>query len=195
MWLLIITVPLSGLLIPETNAVDKIVQIYTSLSEQNTEFQLSNIGRIGSQLAAINMGVSHPFSGIGLGQYGFYMPEYIPTWAWESSEINLWASSSPDTPWAPTQGLWARILAETGFIGLFLWLSVWITVLRSIWKRYFKLRQIDQQNSILALALFISIFGLMLNGFVSDSLRSLSYWITLGVAWAWLVKFNDKVDQ
>jgi hypothetical protein len=68
-------------------------------------------------------------------------------------------------------------------------------VLRSIWKRYFKLRQIDQQNSILALALFISIFGLMLNGFVSDSLRSLSYWITLGVAWAWLVKFNDKVDQ
>ena len=195
LWLLLIAVLLSGLLIIETNAVDKIVLLYSSLFEQDTEFQLSNIARIGSQLAAINMGLSHPLAGVGLGQYGFYMPDYLPAWAWDSLEINLWASSSPDTAWAPVHGLWARILAETGFVGLFLWLSMWISVLISVWKRYRKLRQMDQQNSILALSLLISILGLMLNGLVADSLRSLSYWITLGVAWAWLSKHTDKVEQ
>ena len=196
LWLLLIAIPLSGLLIIETNAVDKIVQIYySSLFEQDREFQLSNIARIGSQLAAIHMGLSHPLAGVGLGQYGFYMPDYLPTWALDSPEINLWASSSPDTSWAPVQGLWVRILAETGFVGIFLWLSVWISVLISVWKRYRKLRQIDQQNSILPLSLLISILGLMLIGLVSDSLRSLSYWITLGVTWAWLTQRTDKVEQ
>lgn len=193
--LLLIVVPLLGLLIIETNAGNKIVQIYYSLFEQDTSFQLSNIGRIGSQLAAIKMGLSHPLTGVGLGQYGFYMPDYLPPWAWVSPEISLWASSSPDTPWAPVHGLWARILAETGFVGLFLWLSVWICILISVWKRYSKLRQIDQQNRILALSLLISILGLMLNGLVSDSLRSLSYWITLGVTWAWLTKTTNKIER
>jgi len=195
LWVLIITIPLSGVLFLETNAGDKIVQIYHSIFEQDTEFQQSNIARFGSQLTAIKMGLSHPLAGVGLGQYGFDMPDYLPAWAFDSHEINLLASSSSDTPWAPVHSLYARILAETGFVGLFLWLSVWISVLISVWKRYCKLRQIEQQNSILALSLLISILGLMLNGLVMDSLRSLSYWITLGVAWAWLTKPTDEVEQ
>jgi len=186
--LLIITVPLLGVLIIETNAGNKIVYISRSLFEQDTEFQQSNIARSGSQLTGIKMGLNHPLAGVGLGQYGFNMPDYLPAWAWESEEINIWASSSSDTEWAPVHGLWARILAETGFVGLFLWLSVWISVLILVWKRYRKLRQIEKQNSILALSLLISILGLMLNGLIADSLRILSYWITLGVAWAWLTK-------
>lgn len=195
LWVLIITGLLLGVLIIETNAGDKIVQIYLSLFEQDTEFYKSNIGRLGSQLTAIKMGLSHPLAGVGLGQYGFYMPDYIPAWALDSREINLWASSSSDTPWPPVHGLWTRILAETGFVGLFLWLSVWISVLIAVWKRYRKLYQIEQQYSILALSLLISILGLMLNGLNMDSLRTLSYWITLGVAWAWLTKPTDEVEQ
>jgi len=195
LWVLVITVLLLGVLIIETNAGDKIVQVFHSLFEQDTYFLQSNIARMGSQLTAIKMGLSHPLAGVGLGQYGFDMPDYIPAWALDTQAINLWASSSSDTPWAPVHGLWARILAETGFVGLFLWLSVWISVLISVWKRYRKLHQIDQQNSILALSLLISILGLMLNGLVMDSLRTLSYWITLGVAWAWLAKPTDEVEQ
>jgi hypothetical protein len=195
LWVLIITVLLLGVLIIETNAGDKIVQIYHSLFEQDTEYYQSNISRIGSQLTAIKMGLSYPLAGVGLGQYGFYMPDYIPAWALHSSELKLFASSSSDTPWATVHGLWTRILAETGFVGLFLWLSVWISVLIAVWKRYRKLYQIEQQYSILALSLLISILGLMLNGLNMDSLRTLSYWITLGVAWAWLTKPTDEVEQ
>ncbi len=193
--LLLIAVLFSGLLIANTDVGDKSVLLFSSLFRQDTKFQLSNIARTGMQLAAVNIGFAHPLTGVGLGQYGFYVSDYLPPWAWDSPEVHLWVSSSSDTPWAPVHGLWARMLAETGFVGIFLWLSVWISVLISVWKHYRKLRQIDQQNSILALSLLISILGLMLNGLVSDSLRSLSYWITLSVAWAWLTKRTEKVSQ
>lgn len=193
--LLIITVLLVGVLFIVTNAGDKIVQVYSSLFGQDTYYLQSNIGRMGSQVSAIKMGLSHPLAGVGLGQYGFDMPDYLPAWALDNQAINLWASSSSDTPWAPVHSLYARILAETGFVGLFLWLSVWISVLISVWKRYRKLHQIEQQNSILALSLLISILGLMCNGLVMDSLRKLSYWITFGVAWAWLTKPIIEVEK
>jgi len=189
--LLFISTFFVGAIIIGTDIGDKIAQVILSLFRLNAESGLSNIGRGGAQIAAMRMGVDHPLAGVGFGQYGFYLPDYVPVWAWSSWEINLWSSSSPGTPWAPSLGLWSRILGETGFVGLYLWFAVWATTLSLLWKHYLRSYKTDLQNSILTIALMVSILGLMLSGLVVDTLRSFSYWVTFGVTWAWLTKQTD----
>lgn len=147
---------------------------------------ISNIGRYGSQAAALGMAVDNPVFGIGFGQYGFKMPDYVPDWAKISPEIIEWMSSSPDSVWAPALGLYARVAGELGFVGLALWGALWISLLRSCYRR-FKLNNIRMsQCDGIGLALLVSMIGVLMAGFNSDSLRFFGYWILLGLCWAYL---------
>jgi O-antigen ligase len=161
----------------------------TDLSVDNRQ---SNIARFGSQVTAINMGLDHPVFGVGLGQYGFHMKDYIPAWAADNSEIKVWSSEDPNSPWPPVHGLWARVLAETGFPGLLLWSMVWITLLINIIKRYLLMRNVNPENALFGLTLLVTILCLLLIGFVSDSFRYMFYWIPLGLSWVWLSKTNTS---
>lgn len=144
---------------------------------------LSNIGRIGSQVAAMRMAMENPWFGVGLGQYGFHLAGSAPGWALASAEMAGWMSSSVDAPWAPAHGLYSRIAAELGFVGLTLWLAIWISVIHGVTKRL-RQRSGGREEQMLSLALLTSIVGVLLAGLNSDSLRFFGYWLVLAVAWA-----------
>jgi len=174
---------------PDTILNDKnILDIFLSLlNNDDSPYNLSNIARFGSQTAAINMFLSHPIFGVGLGQYGFHMPEFVPDWAYKSEEIILWASGSPDTPWPPVHGLYARILAEVGFFGLAIWLFLWGRILFKLINYSKFLSNIDE---IMIKSLFISIIGVLLSGFNSDSFRFFGYWILMGISWCCISAYD-----
>lgn len=163
---------------------------FSSLAQTQTSnnvFLMSNIARFGSQIAAINMAQEHPIFGVGLGQYGFYMPDYVPKWATTSDEIKEWMSKEEGTPWPPVHNLYARITAELGFVGLGIWLILWATVLLSCYKRYRLNNQTNGQHDTLGFALMVSIVGVLLSGLNADSFRFFGYWTVLGIAW-WYVE-------
>jgi O-antigen ligase len=152
----------------------------------------SNITRFASQIAAFKIALDHPVFGIGLGQYGFYMHEYIPAWAMISGEIRELLRGAA---WPPVHGLFARIAAEGGFPALALWLALWFSLSWSIWKILKNDSQIGHKVDWLAMALLTSMLGVFGCGLNIDSLRFPGYWISMGLTWAYLVNRTDSGDH
>jgi O-antigen ligase len=164
---------------------ERIEEIVVSLTTpgEETAYHMSNIGRFGSQNAAWRMSLEWPIFGAGLGQYGFHMPDYVAAKDFISGEIQKWASSSEDTPWAPAHGIFPRFAAETGFVGLGLWLLMWITLCWSIWQRC---RLSLKRGIMIELTLLISIGGTLLVGFNTDTFRFFGYWFLLAIGWGYV---------
>lgn len=173
---------------PSAMSLERIVSVFTSLARisEDNPYYLSNVARVGSQVAACAMAFNHPIFGIGLGQYGFLMPEYVPGWALMSDEIQKWMSPLPGTAWPPVHGLYARIAAETGMVGLIFWLATWGTMLISTWRRCRKVFLLNREQGMLGVALIISKVGVLLAGLNLDSFRVFSYWFLLALGWLYV---------
>lgn len=162
--------------------------MYSLIDDTN----LSNIGRYGSQISAFNMGIDNLTIGVGFGQYGFRMAEYVPEWALTSNEILDWINPSPNTPWAPALGLFARIFGELGVPGFILWLLIWVSVLVSCIKKFNSNSHKSKKIDSIGMALVVSIIGVLLEGFNSDSFRYFGYWMLLPMCWIYLENSNSE---
>lgn len=165
--------------------------VYKSIMDMDN---MSNVARLASQSAAWNIAKDHPIIGVGIGQYGFYMSEYVPWWSYASWEIRNWADSTEGTAWPPVHGLYPRIAAETGFIGLILWLLIWVGMfikLYSVFKHELMYGNIDY----LLIALMTSYAGVILAGFNSDTIRFPGYWLILGISFVYLIKRIVDYDE
>jgi hypothetical protein len=189
LWLTILTI-LYAVTIDKPNE-QRIKEVFVSVttSGEETAYYMSNIARYGSQNAAWRMSLEWPIFGAGLGQYGFHMPDYVASKDFISTEIQLWASTSEDTPWAPVHGIFPRFAAETGFVGLGLWLLMWLTLSWSVWQRC---RLSIKKGNIIDLTLLISIGGTLLVGFNADSFRFFGYWFLLAIGWAYVSPNSPK---
>lgn len=172
----------------DIRANSSILAVFSSLSGTSKYYQLSNLTRFGSQATALIMAIAHPIFGVGLGQYGFYMPDYVPEWAALSVEIQNMVNPSEGTVWPSVYNVYIRIAAELGLVGLAIWLIMWIVVLKACYKRYQLNRLPSGQPDVLGLSLMISIIGVLLSGLNTDSLRFFGFWINLGLAWFYLKK-------
>lgn len=158
-----------------------IASVFNTLGD--VEQNMSNVGRFGSQVAAYNIATEH-WVGVGLGQYGFYAPQYYPDFAWLSYEIKQWADPDVGSPWPPVHSLHFRILSEVGWFGLFLWFLMWLAVLRDLWKKQRKNSSNDPSLRAYSAGIFTCVVSLLLSGFNSDSFRFFPYWIILALCWS-----------
>lgn len=163
---------ISSATIVEINVWDVLLSFMNS---SNNNYDLSNIARIGSQLAGAYMFLDNPFFGVGYGQYPFYYADYVPSWAWISKEVQFWSSNIPGTAMAPSHGIYARLLAETGAMGFWLWLVI---LFMMIWEVGSSGLNLDRK-----ICFIISIVALMLFGFNIDTFRIFYYWVFLGIVW------------
>lgn len=157
---------------------NQISTIFKSFSDSQNSYNYlsSNVARFASQEAAVKMGINEPIFGVGLGQYGFNMPKYIDNNALSLSwEVKDWASSSEDTPWAPVHALYPRIIGETGFIGILIWIYFCIYILLRL------NNLLKKDRSSITLALMISFIGVLLAFFNIDSFRFFPFWIMVGI--------------
>jgi len=185
--LTIIVVAVVVYLLPSKFDSFREIKVLRSFVQEEPDFVMSNVGRFGSNVAALRIGLSYPIFGVGFGQYGFYMRKFIPDWALKSSEITSWASVENGTPWPPALNLYARIWAELGLIGISIWLLIWITLFYSCFK-IVKIRgdKINDHQQMYGIVLLVSIFGAFLVGFSIDTFRPMQYWILLAMVWIWI---------
>lgn len=148
-------------------------QVIMSFFSNESIFQASNVSRFGIMVSAFKMFLVYPLFGVGIGQFAFYFQEFLPTWA-VNTEILDWLNGYA---WVPIFNIYARLLAETGILGLSIWSLLWFSVLSKLYSLYKKNRD------VLILVLFISLLGVLLSGFNIDSFRNFSLWLVLALFW------------
>lgn len=159
-----------------------IMDVVTSLIESDgTGRDTSNLTRYGSVVGAFNMFLAHPFFGIGWGTGSYHLNDFYPSWAWLSPEVSIEFVNNP-----VIFGIYARILAELGAVGLLIWLGCWSVVLRGFHKLY----KIDKDRNEYPV-LLVCLLGILFSGFNMDIFHFWGYWIILGVFWASQEKLLD----
>lgn len=139
---------------------------------------VSNISRLGFQIAALQMFFAHPVFGVGLGQFAFHAAEFLPDWAYRSPEVAPMLYY-PTGPWPAVYSLYGRLAAELGLVGLLGWVSLWLVL---AWR----LVGIARNRASRALGygieypLVLTTFGILASGIASDTFRTPMFWIALG---------------
>lgn len=140
--------------------------------------------RLTAQIATFRVANANPIFGVGFAQAGFHMYKYVPVWEmpWPE-EVKNWGYNISGSAWAPSHGLHARIAAETGYMGLLLWLGIWgalgIAILRKTLKT-------TGEEALLGAALCAGVSSCVLMGFNVDTFKFFEYWLVLGLGWAYL---------
>jgi O-antigen ligase len=144
----------------------------------------SNITRIGMQTAAVKIGLDNPVFGVGLGQFGFNFPKYLPEWALDSYEIKSYLDPN-DKFFPPSHGLFPRLIAETGFVGFLIYIFMCFLFLIEILKNY------KNNFKPFNFVILLSILSFFLLGFSYDSFRFLGYWFILSLGW-YIFDYNEE---
>jgi hypothetical protein len=121
----------------------------------------------------------HPFSGVGLGNAGFYFSQKMPSFGWGLWEISLIFNYRTLMP--NTKSLWVRILAEGG-LGCFAVFMGWYYLLwRSAW---FTKTSAQPGLRVVGLAGVFVLIGFLIEGFSVDSFALPYFWFSIGLVCA-----------
>jgi len=142
--------------------------------------EFSTAARIGNFYTAILVFLDNPFFGVGLGQFGFYYPDYVPEVFVQGGEANNWADKF-SSYYATTKSLPARLLAETGLIG-FLFFSLFF------YKQISCLRKINTRE---AKVYMLALYGVLIWALNSDSLMQIYVWFIV----AMLISYIKNVSK
>jgi hypothetical protein len=152
--------------------------IYYSLTNFR-ENSHSNTMRFESAVAAFNISINNPFFGAG------YVDIIEFSRFYRDNVYNIAASVS----WlqgraggATTFSLPFRILMETGFVGMILFLGSWVLLIKGCYKRFVYSLKYDYTFDRVSAVLIVILVGLLLNSFSVDSYLFLGYWIAWGLA-------------
>ena len=149
-----------------------------SFGVNDSSHAISNKSRFGIQYALYQVFLDHPVSGVGYGQQAYEMIKNLPPWStsnnWEFKHKYL----NPEHPsFPPGYNLFARILAESGIIGFLLFTGWLLFILYTCLSLFTK----NNQNSIFALVLFISMVGFVMNWIQMDTIRVFGFWVNFAL--------------
>ena len=144
--------------------------------------------RLAYAISGFRVFTQHQWTGVGLGTSGFYMINNLPNWAKNLQEI--FRSLAPETfQFMNPKNLYVRLLAETGLVGFWLFISFMFSVLSKV---------IQMLNTKSQDAEFIGIVGvfawivMMLRFFTNDSLTFPVMWMMLGMILGFSAKIEEK---
>lgn len=115
--------------------VGDVFGVFCTLIGDNAFSQMSNLTRLGSSIAALNIFYEYPLFGIGYDQFAYFASEYYPDWAYQSMEIKKLAINYTSRSfWPSVYNYYARLLCEVGVVGF---LS-FILIISSVFKEAYK---------------------------------------------------------
>lgn len=147
--------------------------------KSNLTESVSNKTRIGIQAANIQVIEEHPVIGVGFGQQTYHNRFHYPVWAtYNNYEFDLVFKNKFNTSFPPGYNMYLRIMAETGIIGIGVFLFFLFLILK---KTLNLMRNSTGEKRILAAVLFISFIGGFINWLQIDSFRLYGFWIFLAI--------------
>jgi hypothetical protein len=120
----------------------------------------------------------HPWTGVGLGATGLYFFQALPDWAhFNITEVSRLLS--PDNATYPnTKILYIRLLAETGIIGFWMFISFYLLLFGKVLAL---LRTRRKQLVFVGTASLLAWLTIVALGISQDSLAMLNIWMPLGI--------------
>ena len=159
--------------------------IFTSLIDSDDSGRItSNYMRYGSQVAAYGVWMDNIVFGVGLGQAKFCLLNYIPNWAWMSSDMFMFQDNMV------VFGVYSRMLAEQGVVGLLLYSLLWGTVIYKLIKKCIHIK--NDEEKMFVVALTVAIIGSLLTANNWDMLSYPANWVLLALAWRMCVNVDKR---
>lgn len=149
--------------------------------------QRSNNSRYSINIADFKIGLEHPIIGVGSGLRNAYIPDYLPEMAKDNGEVQMWIQNQKEKgilrSGFPKLGEYTSRFAETGIIGLVLFLIPPFILLR---KLYFKItyKNMAVDDKLPYVFFTISLIGIMASGLGDTINITYCYWILLGLGYA-----------
>jgi hypothetical protein len=140
----------------------------------------SNVSRLGTIVILLNLFADNPLFGVGFGQYGFYVAQHVPGWAY-TYEFKRWLGDINES-FFPTFSIFARLAGETGLFGLMTWVGFLAYLLRKMTSSVRHSYLANRQFPIFGVALMTNFFSLGLTGLGMASFRLFWIWALLGLA-------------
>jgi hypothetical protein len=132
----------------------------------------------------------YPFLGVGLGNVGFFFVQKVPSVGWMSYEIRNVINMITNVP--NIKGFWMRLLAETGILGFYVFISWYYVIGKSA-----RLLQhsTDSTAKIIALAGLLSLVAFIGEGFSIDSFAMPYLWVIAGFVSVNSMVYRREVTQ
>ncbi len=147
--------------------------------KSNLTDNVSNKSRLGIQYANIQVFKEHPIVGVGFGQQTYHNRFHYPVWAtFNNYEFRLFYTDQYLTSFPPGYNVYIRILAETGIIGLIIFLFFLISVLIRCRRM---IAESSGEKKILVIVLFVSFVGICINWLQIDTFRLYGFWIYFAI--------------
>ena len=151
--------------------------VVAGLMQENS---VSNISRFGFQVASFNMFLGHPLLGVGLGQFGFHVIEYLPPWIFRSPEVQPMITY-PNAPWPNVYSLYGRLAAELGLVGLIGWIVLWVGLAVKLTGRARVTVSRTGKRVTGHYPVVLNCVGVLISGITTDTFRTPMIWIALGL--------------
>ena len=134
--------------------------------------------RLAYSWAGFTVFEQHPWSGVGLGAVGLYLTRALPDWS-HANNPDIAQLLSPDNQVYPnTKDLYIRLLSETGILGFWSFVSLYLLMLVKILKL---LRSKQEGLAFLGTASLLAWLAIVLLGLTQDSLAMPIVWIPFGI--------------
>ncbi len=176
-----------GLLVYAPKIVNYVDNEIQSFKLNDDDHSLSNKSRFGIQYAMFQVFLDNPVIGTGYGQQAFDARSKYPSWAKRNNwEFRLKYLNQNSKRFPPGYNLYLRLAAETGVLGLLGFLLVILYIM--IWCY----NSLKMQKNLLAIIVFVSMAGFMLNWLKMDTFRIYGFWICLALIF---VASNKKISN
>ena len=177
----------AGLLVYAPKIINYVDNEIQSFKLNDDDHSLSNKSRFGIQYAMYQVFLDNPVVGTGYGQQAFVARSKYPSWAKRNNwEFRLKYLNQNSKRFPPGYNLYLRLAAETGALGLLGFLLVISYIM--IWCY----NNLKMQKNLLAIIVFVSMTGFMLNWLKMDTFRIYGFWICLALIF---VASNKKINN
>jgi len=157
-----------------------ITRLFNSNAQSIEEFIIANSAgaRAAYTFGALGAYEESPIMGVGLGASGFYMYDHLPAWSM-TTVPEIARQLSPDNRLIPNpKNMYARLLAETGLIGFFLFIAFQFSLLGDA---LIALKNNSSLMRFLGIAGLFSWIAVALYNITQDSFAIPNIWINFGI--------------
>jgi O-antigen ligase len=158
--------------------------------KKNIKKSISNRSRFGIQYTSLLIFKENPILGVGFGQQGYHARDKYPKWVTKKNyEFNLYYLNNKEKSFPPGFNLYTRLLAETGIIGLLIFIFFIFLIFHQC-KKLIKNKK--KSDKVFPIVLLISFVGFSINWLQFDSFRVFGFWICLALL---LQQANQKIIE